>query len=287
MKLLEKLKEYNVSYLNDIPYFKINDFNIFYHTFQNKEYLCLLLHRSLISLNDLKELNYFEKGIAKIKVSSVALKNDLLYIDFYEYNDLYHKLLEICDFLKEFNYHGRELCILCGQKASLVSYDSFLIPLDDKCYHKLKNEDQELLNNQKTKFKKALLLGLLGGLIGLMPALIVSYILASYSLISNILLFLIPFLSVIFFYRSGLNHLGKNDLYIHIISLFYYLIYHLLLVIICVNESNITSIKEYFNVYKTFFIESILFSIFTYLIGYFAAIFLSKNKVFVRFKKLR
>ena len=164
----------------------------------------------------------------------------------------------------------------------MVNYQNFLIPLDQKCQNKIINEDAEFKQNNK-KLKIAILLALLGGLIGILPSIIIAIILESYSIISTILLFLSPFLSVIFFYKSGIYRQTKNDILIALIAL----IYQIVLVVICLNASHATSFIEYYNYYKNFIIENIIGLIFTYFVGYFAALFLSKKKILIRFKGLR
>lgn len=286
MKLIDILKDYKILNESDIPYFKICDFIVFYHAYKNNEYFCINLNKSLISINDLTKLNKITHDYAKIKVTSSALKNDFLYIKLYEYSNILQKLTTICEYLKNLGYHSRHNCLLCGCETNMVNYQNFLIPLDQKCQNKIINEDAGFKQNNK-KLKIAILLALLGGLIGILPSIIIAIILESYSIISTILLFLSPFLSAIFFYKSGIYRQTKNDILIALIALFYQLIYQIVLVVICLNASHATSFIEYYNYYKNFIIENIIGLIFTYFVGYFAALFLSKKKILIRFKGLR
>ncbi len=285
MKLKEVLDDYSVNYIEDIPYFKVNDFTYFYCTLKSKEYLGVCLNKSLVRKSDLKYINQQCRPFAKITCDSIALKNDLLYIELLNQDNLMDKLNRISKLLKSMNYVQRKNCVLCGNKVDIHKFHQFLFPIDEKCWTNLEMERKRYSTNQKDYFKKSFLYGLIGAFIGIIPSTIIAFILESYSIISTILLFLSPFLTVIFFYKTKIFRTKKNDLICSLISVVFVLIYHLILILICVHAHQITSIQMYFTILKNYVFESLIETVFVYWIGLISAQFLTKPKTFIRLKK--
>ena len=80
MELLDKIKNYNVKYKDDKPYFDIDGFIFFYYVLNNKnELFAICLNKPLIRLSDVKVINKQIKDFAKVSIDNIAFKNDLLY----------------------------------------------------------------------------------------------------------------------------------------------------------------------------------------------------------------
>ena len=71
-----------------------------------------------------------------------------------------------------------------------------------------------------------------------------------------------------------------------LISLLFVVIYHVSLILICINAHNITSFKMYFEVLKYYVYESYIETIMMFIIGMFSAMFLIKKKTLIRFSKV-
>ena len=174
MKLLETIQKLNLSYKDDVAYLNVNGFDFFYCVLKNnKEVLGVCLNKSLIHKNDLKVINKKFKSFAKVTSDNAALKSDVLYISFKDYDDIHEKLINITNFLRYINYHQRGSCIMCGCKANNVAYKNKLISIDDKCMDRLKEEEQDFINSKKF-VKKSIIYSLLGSIIGITPSLIIA-----------------------------------------------------------------------------------------------------------------
>ncbi len=285
MKLKDILKDYPVSYLHDIPYFQIGEYTFFYYLLKEKEYFGVCLNKSLVRKSDLKFMNQQCRQYAKIICDQIALKNDLLFIELLEFDDIVAKLTDIAKLLKSMNYVNRKTCVLCGNKVAPLSFHQLLLPMDEICKGKLQKEFDDYHQNQQKHFKKAFFLGLLGAFLGIIPSLILAFILRSYSIISTLLLFLCPFLTIILFYKENIHRTLKNDLICGMLSFIFIIIYHLILIVICTHEHQITSIDMYFTILKNYVIESIIETLFVYCIGLISACLLCKPKLFIRLKK--
>ena len=129
-------------------------------------------------------------------------------------------------------------------------------------------------------------MALLGSFVGILPSFIIAMLVESYTIVSSILVFICPFLSIILYYKNDVNRTNKSDLLCILISLFFVFLYHLSLVLICINAHNITSIKMYFEVLKYYVYESYIETIMMFIIGVFSAMFLIKKKTLIRFSKV-
>ena len=287
MNFLEEIKQYHPFYKGDIHYFIVNGFHFFYCKLKyNKEVLSVCLNKGLIHQNDLKVLNKFYKNIIKFTSDNMAFKNDMLYLQISNEYDLLEVLNEVSEKLNELNYYPKKNCVFCGCEASYQKVDKVIIPIDEKCSNRLSDEKKELIVNYNENIKKSIKYAFLAGFIGILPALLVAFILGSYSIISTLLLFICPFLTTMMFYKTDIIRTTKNDVKCLYISLLFIVIYHLILIPICVIEHHITSFINYFEVLNVFFYESIIETIFVYIVGLFAGYFLIKRKPITRLNKL-
>ena len=287
MNLCEEIKQYHPFYKGDIPYFIVNGFHFFYCKLKdNKEVLSVCLNKGLIHQNDLKVLNKFYKNIIKFTSDNMAFKNDMLYLQISNEYDLLEVLNEVSEKLNELNYYPKKNCVFCGCEASYQKVDKVIIPIDEKCSNRLFDEKKELIDNYNENIKKSIKYAFLAGFIGILPALLVAFILGSYSIISTLLLFICPFITTMMFYKTDIIRTTKNDVKCLYISLLFIVIYHLILIPICVIEHHITSFINYFEVLNVFFYESIIETIFVYIVGLFAGYFLIKRKPITRLNKL-
>ena len=183
------------------------------------------------------------------------------------------------------NYYERTNCVMCGCKATYNTVNNKLIPIEEKCISKYHNELNSLKQKDKNN-KKAILFAILGGFVGILPSLIIALLVESYTIISSILVFISPFLSIILYYKNDVNRTNKSDLICICISLLYVLIYHFIIVLVCIKAHEITSISMYFEVLKYYVYESIFETIMMFVIGVFSSMFLTKKKTLIRFSKV-
>lgn len=286
MNLKEKLLYSSFEFKDDVLYKVIEDFHFFYLKLSNKkEVVALCLNKALLHKNDLKVINKKFKGIARIYSDNLLLRNDVLYIDLISYDNIISDLEKIGKYLHYINYHERKNCVMCGCNASYNAVDNKLIPIEKKCIEKY-HEDQKHFKEKDSNIKKALLMALLGSFVGILPSFIIAMLVESYTIVSSILVFICPFLSIILYYKNDVNRTNKSDLLCILISLFFVFLYHLSLVLICINAHNITSIKMYFEVLKYYVYESYIETIMMFIIGVFSAMFLIKKKTLIRFSKV-
>ena len=286
MQLLDVINNLNPIYVDGIASFNIKGFNFFYCVLKQKnEAFGVCLNKSLVHKNDLKVINKKFRHIAKIYSDNAALKSDVLYIVLKDYQNILENLEEIANFLHYINYRQRESCIMCGCKTTLRGYNKKVIPIDEKCIKRLQDEKNDF-NNSNKLFKKAFLFSLIGSFVGIVPSLIIALLVRNYTLASTLLLFISPFCSLVLFNNVKIIRTTKNDIICGIISLLSILLYHLLLVMICCKEESITSIDSYFKTFDYLIIESMIETVFVYVVGFTSATFLIKKKAFIRFNKL-
>ena len=286
MNLKEKLLYSSFEFKDDVLYKVIEDFHFFYLKLSNKkEVVAICLNKALLHKNDLKVINKKFKGIARIYSDNLLLRNDVLYIDLISYDNIISDLENIGKYLHYINYYERKNCVMCCCSASYNTVDNKLIPIEEKCIEKYHN-DKKLLKEKDKNIKKALLMALLGAFIGILPSLIIAMLVESYTIVSSILVFICPFLSMILYYKNDVNRTNKSDLLCVLISLLFVILYHVSLILICINAHNITSFKMYFEVLKYYVYESYIETIMMFIIGMFSAMFLIKKKTLIRFSKV-
>ena len=287
MELLKQLKNENLNYIDDVPYFDIDGYIFFYYSLNNSECFAICLNKPLISNNDLKLINQKVRNIAKLYVDNIAYKNDFLYITFYDFENIYDKLKEVKDVLYSLSYGCRKNCIVCGKKTSLNKYMNALVPIEKECIEKLLNERKTINDNYRNNIKKSVLLSLLGGLIGIIPAIIVTLILGSYSIMSTILLFICPFLTVLLYNKTPIHRSKKSDLLNTLTSIGFIILYHIIMIVSFVILYTITSIEIYFEAFNYLLLETLLETIFAYVVGLLSGFYLSKKRLIVRLSKKR
>ena len=286
MELLDKIKNYNVKYKDDKPYFDIDGFIFFYYVLNNKnELFAICLNKPLIRLSDVKVINKQIKDFAKVSIDNIAFKNDLLFIELFEYTDIYTKLSKIKEVLINLNYSNRKSCILCGKATTLNVYKDALVPIDIECVDKLYNEEKDNANTNKKYFKKSFLLSLLGGLIGILPTILLNYVLGSYTIMSTILLFLSPFLTVVLFNSTPINRYKLNDKINFITSLVFVILYHAFVVFMYSFLYEVKSINHYFDIFNYLLLETLIETIFAYVLGLLSGYYIVKKRKIIRFSK--
>lgn len=285
MELLNRLKDYNVKYKDGIPYFDIDGYVFFYYFLNNKECFAICLNKPLINISDLKVINKKIKDFAKVDIDNIAYKNDLMYISLTNFENIENKLITIKDLLFSFSYNCRKNCIVCGNKTPLNKYKNALLPIEDHCINKLIEEEKTIKDNYEKNIKKSVWFSLLGGFIGILPAIIVTLILGSYSIISTILLFLSPFLSVLLYNKTSVHRSKKSDTLNALTSLGFIILYHIIMIVAFSILYTITSINIYFEAFNYLLLETLIETIFAYVIGLISGCYLSKKRLIIRLSK--
>ena len=284
MNLLNNIKN-EVEYIDNIAYLDIEGYLFFYYVLNDKEVFAISLNKPLISKEDLKLFNIKLNKKAVCTVDNIAYKNDLLYVEIIDNNLIIQTLKKLKDILYSMTYKPRENCIVCGKKALFNNYKNALVPIDKQCIDKLNEEEQTIKNTYKDNINKSMLLSILGGFIGIIPAIIVTLILGSYSIISTILLFLVPFLTILFYNNTPIYRSKKSDVINALTSLGFIVIYHIIMIILFTILYTITSIDVYIEAFNYLLLETLLETIFAYVIGLLSGYYLSKKRVTVRFSK--
>lgn len=290
MYLFNLLKKQSQFLFEDnVYYINIKGYIFSYVTLKKKEALCIVLNKSIISKNDIILLSQCLKGNFFILLDQLALKKDTLYLVFKNNvsNDILSILNDFCTQLYELNYHTRTNCFICGSKTSLHNYKNILVPVEQNCLQKCLKEEKDIALNDKIVIKKSIILSFCFSLLGILPAIIIAYFTGGYSIISSILLFIPSFLAVFFFYKTKISRTKTNDLLCLFLSSFSFLIYHLIMIIMCVSFFNIKNVNDFLNQLQNYFIESILETIFVFILGYFSATFLVKKRRFNRLNHLK
>lgn len=283
----ENLKSYNFAYIDNIPYFEVKGFKYFCFTLKNKDIFGVCLHKSLISKGDLKLLNNKCKGVAKIKSDNAALKNDLLLIEVLDYHDVIKKLELISETLVSLGYHERNNCIVCGNSCEHKNYKNLLLPIDSKCISTLNNDNASNKKNHEKYFKISLVYAIVGAFIGILPAVLMTFLIQTYSIITALLLFLSPFLSILMFYKKPIIRNKKYDLICAGTSLIFIIIYHIFAILYYLKVFEVNSFASYFNEVKIYLLETIIETIFSFIIGYFSIGFLIRKRAFERLKSIK
>ena len=286
MSLQESLIYQHFVYQDEVLYKIIEDFHFVYVKLKNnKEVLAICLNKALLHKNDLKVMNEKFKGVANFYSDNVLLRNDVIYIELINYDNIINNLESIGKYLHYINYHERKNCIMCGCKSTYNVVDNKLIPIEEKCVCKYHNE-LDVLRQKNTNRKKAFLFSVLGSLVGILPSLIIALLVENYTIVSSILVFISPFLSVILYYKNDVNRTTNSDFVCLLTSSLFVLLYHFVLVFICINSQDITSISMYFDVLKFDIIESIIETIMMFVFGACSSFFLTKKKTLIRFSKV-
>lgn len=285
MGLKEILKSYSANYIGEIPYLKINGFIFSYCCLNGRECFSVCLNKPLLHLSDLSLINKNIKGIGKIQYDNIAYKHDLLYIFLDEYDDIEGNLNEISEMLISLNYSNRKHCILCGKISSLNLYKKIIAPVDENCLIKLYEDEKQTEIIFMQNYKKSLLNTIFASLIGIIPSIILSYVLGSYSVMATMLLFLSPFLAMIFFYKSKIDRSKKTDLTVFIISFSFIVLYHFILILMFSILYQIKSFNIFINNFNLLLIEALIETIVFFLIGYLSSSFLVKKRRIRRLEK--
>ena len=285
MELKEKLKNYNVSYFEDIPYFVIDDYIFSYYKLKNKECFTLCINKPLIHKSDLNIINKKYKKEIKLIVDNIAFKNDLIYVYLYDYDNIYEKLQIVVDELSSLTYKNRNNCVVCGNKAPLNRYKDVLIPIDDKCIDKLNNEEIENINKNNLFIKKSINYATIASLITIILPVFISFLLGNYSIISTILMFLPPFIAHIFYNKTPMNRTRQSDLHVFIISLLSIFVCHILIMLLFIILYQVPSIVSYFKTFNILIVQSLIESILFYIIGFISGSFIVKKRAIIRLQK--
>ena len=283
MELFEKIKGYEIKYIENVPYFDIDGYIFFYYCLNDKhERFALCLNKPLIRKSDISIINKKIKKFAKTCIDNIAYKNDLLFIELFDFSDIYTKLVKIKDVLYDLNYKNRNNCILCGKKAELNLYKNAIVPIEKECINKLINDENIKTNLKKKYFKKSLLLSLLGGFVGILPTILLNYFLGSYTIMSTILLFLSPFLSVLLFNLSDMPRSKSGDILNMITSLSFVILNQVFIFMMYWHLYEIKSIIHYLDVFNYLLLETFIEIVFAYVIGLFSGYFMVKKREIIK-----
>lgn len=282
-KLYDLLIKENAGIIDNILHICIDDYTFFYYKLNNKECFCVCLNKPLTHLSDIKIMNKKCKGFAKFKIDNISFKNDLLYIFINLDYDVNECLKYISEMLSSLHYFNRSSCIVCGKKADLLNYKNALLLAHKPCIDKLIVEDNMIIDRYNKYYRKSFSLAILASFIAIIPSIILSFILGSYSIISSLLMFLPSFLSLIMFYKTPIDRTKKLDFTVFIISFSFVIIYHLMVILMFTLIYQIKSLDSYIKTFNYLIIESIVESIIFYFIGFISCGFIIKKPLRRRF----